>query len=324
MSNKLKCMNTIFTSSRNVFFLLFVITTSVYFSQVNYCKLYIYSEFDNYSLYIDNKYIGDNVKEKDSIECNEHYIKITYQDVIVFSEIIKFNENEIKKILIKKTKEVEEKLLSSKTKEVSEYRRRKISLGIEKKYITTTNVNLDQYTFKPLFGNYYGLNYSGKISGIQFSESEEKITDWFFTESGITKLTDIEFFEKYCKLTKKCGLYQFEMKRLEEHFKKIDKINKKRTFWMNFFAILSLIGGISLFWGIIEYIIPIFLTSGSADNLVFFGIIALVIGVLGILPIKIEPYSSPPRLISLKEALKMIDEYNAALKKELNLPENAE
>lgn len=55
------------------------------FAQSEMCSLYIYSEFDNYKVYIDDIFKGSNLKKIDSITCTEHYIKIMYEDVNVFS-----------------------------------------------------------------------------------------------------------------------------------------------------------------------------------------------------------------------------------------------
>lgn len=307
--------------------LIFFISAYFTYAQDKKCALYIYSEFDNYNVYIDDALIGTNIKKIDSIDCGEHYIKITYQDIIVFGEILQFNEHQLKKILIKKTKEIEEKLLSSKSKELAEYRRKKISIGINKQYITTTDVQLNQYAYKPLFGNYYGLNYSGNISGVQFSVSEEKITDWFFVEGGYIKMSDYDFIKNYCELTKNCSDYQ-KSQQLKENIlqqnEKIERINKKRKFWSGLFGILFIIGMLMFVWGFIEILVPLFLNSEFALQIFFVGLGMFLIGLFG-LGIKVKPYQSfPDKLLSLKDALKMIDDYNAALKKQLDLPDNVD
>lgn len=296
------------------------------FAQSEMCSLYIYSEFDNYKVYIDDIFKGSNLKKIDSITCTEHYIKIMYEDVNVFSEILNFKSNEVKKILIKKTKEIEEKFLATKTKEIQEYRRRKISIGVNKKYITTTEVALNKYDFKPLFGNYYGLNYSGNISGVQFSESEEKITDWFFIEGGYIKLDDETFLKNYCNLTNNCSMYnqtQEDKKKVDEYNKNISKINKKRNTLIGIFAFFWTIGVLSFVWGFIEVLVPMFLDADMAMNLFVGGLIISVAFLFPLVGIRLKSYQSyREKWVDLKDALKLIDEYNSALKKQLNLPEN--
>lgn len=241
-------------------------------------------------------------------------------------EILNFKSNEVKKILIKKTKEIEEKFLATKTKEIQEYRRRKISIGVNKKYITTTEVALNKYDFKPLFGNYYGLNYSGNISGVQFSESEEKITDWFFIEGGYIKLDDETFLKNYCNLTNNCSMYnqiQDDKKKVDEYNKNISKINKKRKTLIGIFAFFWTIGVLSFVWGFIEVLVPMFLDADMAMNLFVGGLIISVAFLFPLVGIRLKSYQSyREKWVDLKDALKLIDEYNSALKKQLNLPEN--
>ncbi|MCX7729563.1 MAG: hypothetical protein N2203_08845, partial [Bacteroidia bacterium] len=98
-------MNSIFIKLFWFFYLFFIIKFSTIHAQK--CSLQVFSEFDNYDLFIDNNFIGSNITKLDSIECGDHYIKISYQDIIIFSEIITFNSTSTKKILIKRTKEIE-------------------------------------------------------------------------------------------------------------------------------------------------------------------------------------------------------------------------
>ncbi|GAB4202989.1 MAG: hypothetical protein Fur0023_09490 [Bacteroidia bacterium] len=313
---------------KSLIFVSLLLIQLIVFAQQNSCKLYLYSEFDNYDLYIDDVFKGKNVKSIDSMECGEHYVKVIYEDIVVFSEIISFGNNELKKLLLKKTKDVEEKILSAKSKEIAEYRRKKISIGIDKKYITTTNVALNQYTYKPLYGNYYGLNYSGNISGIQFSESEEKITDWFFVEGGYVRMSDYEFIANYCQLTGNCEKYMDIQKRkeyIDAENKKIEKINKRRMMWSGILAVVFVFGFLSLLWGFLELLVPLILNDvDMAINIFIGGLVFTLIGLFG-LGIKFKHLMSlPDKLLSLREALKMIDEYNLLLKKKLNLPESVD
>lgn len=309
-----------------LFLILLFLSMRSFYTQEKRCSLQIYSEIDSYSLFIDDVLKGENIRRIDSLECGEHYVKITHQNVIVFSEIIQFESNQVKKILIRKNKELEEKLLSSKTKEIAEYKRRKISIGLNKKYITTTDVQLNQYTYKPLFGNYYGLNYSGSINGVQFSISEEKITDWFFIEGGYIKMTDADFIKNYCELTKNSTHYQNLqqiMKNIEKENERIEKNNKRKIMWTNIFLIMFAFGSLLSIFGFLELIIPLFINDTNiALNVLIVGLIMLLLGLIG-MGIKPKSYKQlPEKLLSLKESLKMIDEYNSALKKQLNLPEN--
>jgi hypothetical protein len=288
------------------------------------CKLRIYTEIEDYYLYIDDKLLGQNIKAIDTMSCEDHYIKVVYDNVIVFSEILSFKENESKSILIKKTKEVEEKLLKSKTEQIKEYKREKVDIMISKKYVTTTDVNLQHYTYNPLFPNYYSLNYSGATFGQNVTSTQE-ISDWFLVKGGNIKITELEFIKMHNKFTSNV-IYlknvQDKINNIDEQNKIIAKKNKKRNTIMGFGAFIFLIGSLMLVWGLIEILVPLFLTTDTAINVSFVGLIGFLIGLpfAFIKPLPLVPY--PEHYLSLEEAMKMKDEYNSKLKEKLGLPQD--
>ena len=288
------------------------------------CKLRIYTEIENYYLYIDDKLLGQNIKAIDTMSCEDHYIKVVYDNVIVFSEILSFKENESKSILIKKTKEVDEKLLKSKAKQIEEYKREKVDIMISKKYITTTDVNLQHYTYNPLFPNYYSLNYSGATFGQNITSTEE-ISDWFFVKGGNIKLSELEFIKMHNKFTSNV-IYlknvQDKINNIDEKNKLIAKKNKKKTYIMNFGIFIFVVGTIMFLWGLIEVLIPLLLTTDTAMNVFFIGLAGFLIG-MPFTFIKLLPLISyPDHYLSLEDAMKMKDEYNSKLKEKLGLPQD--
>lgn len=302
---------------------MFALTSTALLAQQR-CKLRIYTEIDDYYLYIDNHLLGKNVSAIDTLSCEDHYIKVTYDNVVVFSEILTFKENESKSILIKKTKEVEEKLLKSKADEIEKYKREKVDVMISKQYVTTTDVNLQHYSYNPMFPNYYSLNYSGATFGESVTTTQE-ISDWFFAKGGAVKLKEIEFIKLHNTLTSNIVYLQNvneKVKQIDEENKKIEKKNKKKSMWMNLGGTLFLFGILFMVWGFIEILVPIFLTTDTAVNVFFFGLGGFLVG-MPFTFMKLLPYVSyPDHFISLEDAIKMKDEYNAKLKENLGLPKD--
>ncbi|GIV27770.1 MAG: hypothetical protein KatS3mg027_1584 [Bacteroidia bacterium] len=305
------------------FFLIIVLFSNALLAQQK-CKLRIYTEIDNYYLYIDNKLIGKNIDAIDTISCEDHYIKVMFDNVIVFSEILSFKENESKSILIKKTKEVEEKLLKSKAEEIEQYKREKVEVMISKKYITTTDVNLQHYSYNPMFPNYYSLNYAGATFGQNITSTQE-ITDWFFVKGGSVKLNELDFIKLHSQYTSNIiylNQVSNQIKQIDDQNKIIEKKNKKKSMWMNFGGIVFLIGTLLMAWGFIEILVPLFLTSDTAINVFFFGLGGFLIG-MPFTFMKTLPYLTyPEHFLKLEDAMKMKDEYNAKLKEKLGLPKD--
>jgi hypothetical protein len=115
---------------------------------------------------------------------------------------------------------------------------------------------------------------------------------------------------------------QDKINNIDEQNKIIAKKNKKRNTIMGFGAFIFLIGSLMLVWGLIEILVPLFLTTDTAINVSFVGLIGFLIGLpfAFIKPLPLVPY--PEHYLSLEEAMKMKDEYNSKLKEKLGLPQD--
>lgn len=261
----------------------------------------IFSEFSGVDVYLDDKYIGKDIKLIEPVEPGSHYIKAIKEKVIIYGSLINVFENIAVSVLIKNSEEVQEKLLAAKYNEQQEYKSGKLDILIDTKYITKSSGRTNS-VYYPGFGSaLYG------ISNTSTTSVTTKSTEWFITKGGNKKISDLEFAN------------------ITNNQRVIDIINKRLQKKKN----LASVGAAFLLPGLAAFLVgmygvvvePSLIHDQNANIGLFAG--GLVAGVIGVVILE-QASDLPAHYYEFNYAVEQAKEYNQKLKAKLGLPENYE
>ena len=99
----------------------------------------IFSEIENVEVFLDEEFIGFDIKTIDSVAIGSHYLKLIKDSIAIYGEVVNVNENAVTTILIKNTKEIQNKLLQDKADIIKQYKEQRLDVLISTRYITETS-----------------------------------------------------------------------------------------------------------------------------------------------------------------------------------------
>jgi len=144
--------------------------------------LKIFSELTGTKVFIDEKMQGDNITQVNDVPIGSHYVKVLYDNVIVYGEVLEIKQGAVTTILVKNSGQVQEKLLNSKVAEQQEYKKNKLDIILSRGSETTTK------GYSTLFPGYYGYwGSSGSTS------STVETTDWKIIQGGMKEISESTF-----------------------------------------------------------------------------------------------------------------------------------
>jgi len=159
-----------------------VISVSAEITNSQTGMLKIFSELSGVKVYIDEKVQGINVTQISGVPVGSHYVKVLYDNVIVYGEVIEIKAGATTTILVKNSGQIQEKLLNSKIKEQQEYKNNKLDIILSRGSSTSTK------GYNNIFPGYYGY------WGISNSTSTTvETTDWKIIQGGVKEISERTF-----------------------------------------------------------------------------------------------------------------------------------
>jgi hypothetical protein len=249
----------------------------------------IYSEINNYSIYVDDSLIGQDLKRIETVKIGQHYIKATINNVIIHSELISVYKDSMILILLKSTNETKIATLESMVTEKQEYKLN--YLRVKEKTIYVNNTNTSTSNSPTIFDP------NRKITTSTTTSTPNE--DFSIVNSVEEKITLVEF----SKIINDSVAIQY-------YDQKIALRNDNR----NQRKVIGAIGLLGMVGGVIAA-----LSDKSNIQVVKAGSIVACGGLLLFAigtnkPQPYEEYYTPAQLIEKTQ------EYNLNLKKKLNLP----
>lgn len=272
--------------------------------------LKIFSETKGINVYVDEELKGTDVIEIKDLSPGDHYIKITKDDAVLYSELVKVSAGVTSAILIKskvpastqpplEVQQAADKLY----KQAQQFKQEKLDIMLSKTYQTVGS----SYSDSTYFPGYYFA------TGSEWTTSKStayEITDWKIIKGGVQQISDSEFAQLVGD---------------KDTLAAMNKDWEDYNSTMNWAAIIGVTGILMvLVGGAMAFGSDNKTDSGKAageSGAVIFavGIIPTIIG-LGMLS------KNPPtgHYVNPGTASKQAFEYNQALKKKLGLPESYE
>jgi len=264
--------------------------------------LKIFSETKGIKVYIDEELKGTDVIEIRDLDPGDHYVKITKDDQVLYSELVKVSAGTTSAILIK-TKALPsdqpppevQQAVDKLYKQGQEYKQNKIDILLSKSVQTVGS----SYTDSTYFPGYYSWFGSGWTTS---TSTAYEVTDWKIIKGGVQEISDAEFAQLVGDKDTQA--------RINEDWENYNNTTNWGAGIALIGVIMCLAGGVALFS-----------SSGGEGGAVVFavGIVPTIIG-LGMLS------KNPPsgHYVKPGTAAKQAYEYNQALKKKLGLPESYE
>ncbi len=262
--------------------------------------LNIFSEIEGYTVFLNDKSQGQDIRTINSVPAGNHYLKITKEGVNIFGELVTITGGQTTTVLVKNDGQVAQKMLESKSKEREEYNASKIDVLFASKSITQTQGS------STLFPGYYGYwGYSKSIS------STTEIPDFKIIQGGVQEISDLTL----ARLANNKSV-------LDQNAKDNLKINKM----VNIGAPLLLIGTITTLVYLADFTLDKpFLHKNNPEHPEYEayaatgGILAALVG-YGI--VSSSSKVIPNHYYRVQDAAKDAQIYNTDLKKKLGLPDD--
>jgi len=289
----------------SVIILIPLITLTIYqpvpiFAADNTGTLKIFSETKGIKVFVDEELKGVDVMEIKNIEPGDHYVKVTKDNEVLYSELVKVSPSTTSAILIKSkgpSKEQAQQVEGAQYKQQQEYKQEKLDILLSKGMQTVGS----SYTSSSYYPGYYSIFGSGWTTS---SSTAYETTDWKIIKGGVQEISDSEFASLIG-----------DKDTLARMNKAWEDYNNNTTIG----AVLALVGVIMVLVG----------GSAAFSNDKAASESGAVIFAIGCLPTIIGwamLSENPPsgHYISPGEAAKKAYEYNQSLKKKLGLPESYE
>jgi hypothetical protein len=264
--------------------------------------LKIFSETKGIKVYIDEELKGTDVIEVNGLSAGDHYVKITKDEAVLYSELVKVSAGVTSAILIKtkaptveQVQQIQQQVTDSLYKQGQQYKQEKLDILLSKNVQTVGSATT---TYNDFPGYFSFFDYATT----QSSSTQYETTDWKIIQGGVQEISDRQF-----------AALVGDTKTVAAMDKDWEDYNNL----MNLGAIIGvtgivmcLVGGIGLFADTA--------TEGSAI-LFAVGVVPTIVG-LGIIS------KNPPsgHYVNPKTASKQAFDYNQSLKKKLGLPESYE
>jgi len=252
--------------------------------------LKIFSETKGIKVYIDETLKGTDVIEIKDLEPGDHYVKITKDDTVLYSELVKVSAGVTSAILIKTKAIPQEQVLDKLYKEQQEYKQNKLDIILSRGMASVGS----SYTSSSYFPGYYSIYGSGWTTS---SSKAYETTDWKIIKGGVEEITEREFAS------------------ITEDKELSDRIDQAWKDWSD----VTLLGAYIALPSVILALAGLGAQGDAQAAMIAIGIVGTVIG-LGIMS-KPEPsghFTTPG------DAAKKAFEYNQKLKRKLGLPESYE
>lgn len=150
----------------------------------------VFSEIAGTEVYLDDVLKGTDISLIESVEAGSHYLKVTKDKIILYSELVLVKAGEETIVLIKDTPEIQEKILATKLYEQEQYRAQKLDVMLSTKYVTeTTGATKTTGNAVNYFPGYYALSSKSETTSISTTFA---VTDWFLVR-GTTKISERTF-----------------------------------------------------------------------------------------------------------------------------------
>ncbi len=287
------------------FIILTVFTVSAFlqpsfaYADVKTGSIKIFSEVKGIQLFIDEKPFGTDTVEINDVPAGQHYVKATYNNAIIYSELITVNPGQVSAVLIKATGEAKQNIMNSMYKEQQEYKNKKLDIIVNQN-TQTTGTTVTTFNRYPGFFSLMDTDVANSTS------TTSTITDWKIIQGGVQEISDTEF----ASLVNDTDT----QKRMSQDW---DNYNST-TNWGGFIGltglIMVLVGGYMAFSSKSSSD-----TANSGAVICAVGVIPTVVG-LGMLS------KNPPsgHYVTPAQAAKQAHDYNQNIKKTLGLPEDFE
>lgn len=261
--------------------------------------LKIFSELPGTEVYLDERLMGSDIQQIDSIPTGTHYLKVLVDDVNVYGELIEIKANEVTTVLIKNTGQVSQKILDSKTPERQEYQNGKLDIILTSSSFTQTK------GYSNLFPGYY--SYWGVSQSVS---STTQVSDWKIIKGGVSEISEREF----ASLTQNDAV----LNAMEANDAKALKL-------ANIGGITFLVGFVPAGLILVDMLVDKPFLHKSTEHpdweaYVFTGgVLAAIVG-YGVLMGSGKTH--PSHYYSVEAAAKEAQEYNNKMKEKLGLPDN--
>jgi uncharacterized protein affecting Mg2+/Co2+ transport/tetrahydromethanopterin S-methyltransferase subunit G len=268
----------------------------------------IFSEIKGVSVYLDNINQGVDAVTIDSVQVGSHYLKITKDSTILYSELIGVNTNAVTTILVKQTKEITDKLIPEKYEEKEKYKAQKVDVLINTQYVTETN----DKTNSMYFPGYYSVI---GVSNTKSTSVTYQTKDWFLaTEQGRVKINEYDF----ARLSGNQALVD-----------KMDAERKRAKVTMN---VAGGIGTAIMIGGLTAGIVGVadlaskrkFVSTDVAAGLTAGGVVGFLVGAATIGAASGPTARLNAHHMTIEQAITQARAYNQKLKKQLGLAESYE
>jgi len=167
---------------QSLIFVFALISACISAQVVNRGTLKIFSELPGTQVYLDERFMGSEIQQIDSIPVGTHYLKVLVENVNVYGELVEIKVNEVTTVLIKNTGQVAQKLLDSKTPERQEYQSNKLDIILTSGSVTQTK------GYSNLFPGYY--SYWGVSQSVS---NTTQVTDWKIIQGGVSEVSERQF-----------------------------------------------------------------------------------------------------------------------------------
>ncbi len=266
----------------------------------------IYSEIKGTEIFLDEKFMGLDLMNIDSVSAGSHYLKIVKEDAVIYGEIVNIEAGITSAVLIKNNKEVQDKIaavkqlkqdefIAGKTTEIAQYRSQKVGVKTNTRYITETST-----TGQSKYNSFYHTT-----SGTTNTVSETKaIEEWCLTQGDIP-ISDATFADIIDD--------QQKIDEVESYNTSIKTKRSTKTLFGTLFIIGGIIGGINFFITIIKEA-----RFAGGPFLIYLVGVATGMTMIGTAP------QFHTIQYDINEAREKAAIYNQSLKSKLGLPEDFE
>lgn len=160
--------------------------------------LKVFSEQKGIKVYVDDELKGTDVIEVTGLEPGDHYVKVTKDDNVLYSELVKVTANTTSAILVKTTTAPAQQPSTTQPpaavqeaadkfyKEGQEYKMGKLDILLSTNVQTVGSANT---TYNDFPGYFSWFDYSTT----NFSSTQYQTTDWKIVQGGVQQISDDQF-----------------------------------------------------------------------------------------------------------------------------------
>jgi hypothetical protein len=277
-------------------FLIVVLLLIPFFSYSQKGSIKIFSEIKGIDVFLDDLAKGTDVLSIDSVNTGSHYLKILKDNATVYSELINVKTNEVTTILVKKSQDNQMNMDDL----IKLYKTQRIDVMLNLKYfkgpINTTNEEFPHFSLV------------NETSQIDTSSLKDKTKDWFFALGGEKELSDYEFA---LIINDQDLAYNIQYARYTKR--------TNRIIGWTLFSTGAVIIGVGIYYLMANT--PANITPAkqlqNGEIIIANGLVPLTGGLY-------MAGKLVPRVLTLHEAIKLVNNYNQSLRKRLGIPENIE